>query len=329
MRNSKPAVESVQQAAATGDTRGENFVKPYEEYAGLPRRQREFRRVAGKRLSISVRDLPAGAVRGALASRSFVHEHGISHLLRPTDGDVSADENFRLNLVAAYKRTDNKDEKLAIISAYCCQASGRQSTDPQASSRGFWVFQSCCEEGQASWNHKGRWISFISEVALSRQRMSVEQILELARFSVDTAHIYMPAHSDTKDAKFLRRMSYKKLHRKLVQQWTTLSIPPVSRSTMHKVLSGKGYGQMRCFTGLCTTCTFSGYCNWEDLFKFVQELLRFADINQISVQSQWSKVSAESKGHGPAGAVLEWMTRFQHLCDYYRAEFKDLVTLDN
>jgi len=325
VRNSKPA-ESVEQQPQQPAKKSENFLKPYEEYAKQPDRQRDYRRAASTSLSAAASRFPGGAVRAALASRSFVEQHGVSHLLKPTDGDVSADENFRLNLVAAYKRTENKDEKLAIISAYCCEAPGGQAPTRKRVREVFGCSNYAAKKARLHGISKGAG-SLVAQVALSRQRMSVEQILELTRFSVDTAHIYMPAHSDTQDAKFLRRMSFKKLHRKLVQQWTTLGIPPVCRSTMHKVLSGKGYGRMRCFTGLCTTCTFSGYRNWEDLFKFVQELLRFADINQISVQSRWSKPSAESKGRGPA--VFEWKSRFQRVRDYYRVEFKDQVTLDN
>jgi uncharacterized protein YjgD (DUF1641 family) len=296
------------------DSHSTNFVKPVDEMS--EDRRKQLRRIGSKAikqlLELIHQQDPSGVLRELLNDPQFVADVGIRDLIR---GAVEADaaENLMSNVISTYHETKDKRLKRQLLSLYTTATDGSNApTIIQArvafncSARQVWQSKLHAES-----NGSG---TIVEKEKHQRNRLSKAQCDFLRGFSVNTSNIHMPAHSATADPKFLRKLSWKNLVAKMQRTMKEINVPPVGRKVLVQLMSGKhskGYGRMRCFTGLCQNCTSWGYQNWRDLLRLCNELHHFTEENNITtVDIDFAK----------------WIST---VSTYYRLTFRERCTLDN
>ena len=293
-----------------------NFQKNVDELG--PDRTRDLKRVTEAGVEAVLAALhktdPSGALRLLLTDRAFVERHGLSDLIScPADARFAF--NFLENAVDAF---DHEPSKL-VQRQFLSLAAARSKSSKDAPTR-----QEVCDcfgvserQAKAAKLHAAQHFAgaVVEKEVHDRQRLSLAQVRALTRFSISAANVYIPAHSSSKQTQFKRTKSLKKLMKSLTELMTSMGIPTVSKATMMGVMCGPGYGRMKCYTGLCETCSKNGYQNWQEIIKLVDELCNLA------LRLKWEDA---------AQATLQvWKDRINSISVYYQCDFKDLCKRDS
>ena len=293
-----------------------NFIKPVDELS--EERTTVLRRVASNAIRQLLHLIHAtdsgGVLRLLLRDETFVANLGLGGIIRG-NRSVASEEHVLRNIVDMYATTQDKQLKRQLLSLYASSVHGTRAPTSILQAR---VLFDCSTrqvwQARLHGNHKGAG-ALATKPKYARSRLTYEQCKCLTSFSVNSSNVYMPAHSPTTDQRFLRRLSFAKLHARLVGIMEQLGIPPVGKATIVKLMSGKhnkGYSRMRCYTGLCAICADVGYQNWQALLSLCGTLADFARLYAI-----------------PISASFRYQERITAIRTYLRCDFRDECTLDN
>jgi hypothetical protein len=296
-----------------------NFANPVSELQEDGRRVRQLGQVAGDAMLAGLNSTcaidPRGAYDAAHKNKKFRAALGLDVVSQYTQMALGT---FRV-LIDSYKSAKCKKVKHQLLSI-AAPVTNSVYASYQAVSAAFGNI-SFRQIGKAK-IHALQWGAGLpaAVIRLPRQAKKKATALFLSAFTVDDEVVYRPAHTASQAPQFKRRLSLpkcfalfeekRKAHNILADCDTESHVEPVSYGAFVEAMTGKGYGRMRCYTGLCETCSEKGHHNFNNLTAMHGNITGFVEKHGL----QWPASLPQTK--------KQWEHEIKLIRDYYKTSFK-------